>query len=211
MAIITVSRQYASGGSSIAGLVAQRLKWTLIDNDFVDRVAAKAGLPAQEVAQREERVAGLMERMARALAVSSPELFVTTGETPTSGPNKEDELVQVTERVIAEAVQHDHVVLVGRGAPAYLAERADTLHVYVVAPRDTRIMRAMERLSLGRKEAEKALDDIDHGRRDYVRQYYGRAWDDPANYDLVINTGKFTYQTAADLIVRAAGGIAGSS
>ena len=205
MAVITISRQYASGGSSIAGLVARRLEWTLIDNEFVDRVAAKAGVPAEEVAQREERVTGLMERLARALAVSSPELFVTTGETPTAGPSKEDELVKVTERVINEAVQHDHVVLVGRGAPAYLAERSDTLHVYIVAPRETRITRAMERLNVPRKEAEKTLDDIDRGRRDYVRQYYGREWDDPSNYDLVINTGKFDYEAAADVIVRAAG------
>jgi cytidylate kinase len=205
VAVITISRQYASGGSSIAGLVAQRLGWTLIDNEFVDRVAAKAGVPAEEVAQREERVAGLMERLARALAVSSPEMFVTTGETPTTGPSKEDELVQVTERVIMEAVQHDHVVLVGRGAPAYLAERSDTLHVYVVAPRDVRVKHAAERLDVPRKEAERVLDDIDRGRRDYVRQYYGRAWDDPANYDLVINTGKFSYEAAADVVVRAAG------
>ena len=209
MAVITISRQYASGGSSIAGLVARRLEWTLIDNEFVDRVAAKAGVPAAEVAQREERVAGLMERLARALAVSSPELFVTTGETPTTGPDKEDELVKMTERVIMEAAQHDHVVLVGRGAPAYLAERAGALHVYIVAPRDVRVTRAMERLGSSRKDAEKALDDIDRGRREYVRQYYGREWDDPANYDLVINTGKFTYDAAADVIVRAAGGIAG--
>lgn len=148
MAVLTVSRQYASGGSSIAGLVAARLGWTVIDNDFVDRVAAKAGVSAAEVALREERVAPLLERLARAMAVSSPELFVTTGETPTTGPTKEDELVKFTERVISEAAQHDHVVLVGRGAPAYLAERKGTLHVYVVAPREVRVARTMERLSL---------------------------------------------------------------
>ena len=209
MAVITISRQYASGGSSIARLVAQRLSWTLIDNEFVNRVAGLAGLPTQEVAKLEERVAGLMERLARALAVSSPELFVTTGETPNTGPNKEDEIVRITERVITEAAQHDHVVLVGRGAQAYLAERADTLHVYVVGPRDVRITRAMERLKTTRKDAERALDDIDDGRRQYVRQHYGRTWDDPANYDLVVNTGKFSYEAAADLIVRAAGRLGG--
>jgi cytidylate kinase len=205
VAVITISRQYASGGSSIARLVAQHLGWTLIDNEFVDRVAAQAGMPRQEVAKLEERVAGLMERLARALAVSSPELFVTTGETPTTGPSKEDEIVRVTERVITEAAQHDHVVLVGRGAQAYLAERADTLHVYVVGPREVRIARAMDRLKATRKDAEHTVDDIDNGRRQYVRQHYGRTWDDPANYDLVVNTRKFSYEAAADLIVRAAG------
>jgi hypothetical protein len=70
--LITITRQYASGGSDIALLVARSLSWTVIDNEFVDEVARRAGLPAAEVAQREERAPGLLERLARTLAVASP-------------------------------------------------------------------------------------------------------------------------------------------
>src|SRR3989442_13494704 len=60
--VITVTRQYGSGGSDIARLVAERLGWELVDNQFVEAVARRAGVPPDEVAQREERAPGPLER-----------------------------------------------------------------------------------------------------------------------------------------------------
>ena len=77
LAVITVSRQFASGGARIAERVAKLLGWTLVDHEFVDRVAERVGVPPEEVARREERVATLIERLAKTLAVSSPEVFLT--------------------------------------------------------------------------------------------------------------------------------------
>jgi cytidylate kinase len=201
MPVVTVSRQYASGGSEIARLAAQRLQWELVDNEFVDRVARLAGLPREEVEQHEERVTGFMERLARTLTSSSPELFMTPSVSPpvTVEP-PEEEIVRLTERVIAEAVRHDRVILVGRGAPAYLAQREGTLHVLVVAPLEVRARRAMERLQVDQKAAERTIHEIDEGRRLYVKTYYGRRWDDPANYHLVLNTDVFSYEQSGELI-----------
>jgi cytidylate kinase len=201
MPVITISRQYASGGSEIARLVAQRLGWELVDNEFVDRVARLAGLPREEVEQHEERVTGFMERLARTLTSSSPELFMT----PAAGPPvtvepPEEEIVRLTERVIAEAVRHDRVILVGRGAPAYLAQREGTLHVMVVAPLEVRVRRAMERLKADQRDAERTIHEIDEGRRQYVKTHYRRRWDDPANYHLILNTDVFSYEQCAELI-----------
>lgn len=204
VAVITISRQYASGGSNVAKLVAERLGWPLIDNEFVDRVAQRAGMTPEEVQQREERVPGMIERMARALAVSSPEVFVATGEPPDPGLGREEDLVRATEAVISQTVQEGNVVLVGRGAQAYLAEQQDTLHVYIVAPREQRVRAAMERLDLSHEDAEQAVDRTDEGRRRYVKTHYGREWGHPANYHLVVNTGAFGYEDAAALIVEAA-------
>ncbi|MBI4422070.1 MAG: cytidylate kinase-like family protein [Gemmatimonadetes bacterium] len=203
MAVITVSRQYGSGGAEIAKLVGQRLGWTVIDNEFVELVAQRSGLPAAEVERLEERVPGMLERLAQALALASPEVFVVTGETPTTGPTPEEEVVRFTEAVINEAVKHDHVVLVGRGAQAYLAQRENTLHVFIVAPREVRVRRAMERLTVDRKEAERTVDEIDHSRRQYVKTYYGRVWDSPENYHMVLNGDRLTYDEIADLTVAA--------
>jgi len=200
MPVITVSRQYASGGSQIAELAAKRLGWELVDNEFVDRVARLAGLPREEVEQREERVTGFTERLARTLAGLSPELFMAAAAEPPVAAPPEEEIVRVTERVIAQAVRHDRVILVGRGAQAYLAQREGTLHVYVVAPLDVRVQRAMERLSVDRKEAERATHELDEGRRRYVKTYYGRRWDDPATYDLILNSVPFSYEQCAAVI-----------
>src|SRR5207249_10878179 len=95
-----ITRQYASGGSEIGRLVVERLGggWTLIDNEFVDQVARLAGLPRDEVARHEERAPGLLERLARTLAVASPEMFITTGETAVPVETEEELVTQTTDR-----------------------------------------------------------------------------------------------------------------
>src|SRR5438445_251733 len=65
--VITITRQYAAGGSDVARLVAAALDWTVIDNEFVDEVALRAGLAPEEVAERDERAPGLLERLASTL------------------------------------------------------------------------------------------------------------------------------------------------
>ncbi len=198
--VITITRQYASGGSEVALLVAQQLGWEVIDNEFVDEVARRAGLPAEEVAQREERAPGLLERLARTLAVASPEMFMTAAAPPRVDQD-EATIVKMTERVIAEAAAHGRAVLVGRGAQALLAQRPDALHVYVVAPKPWRIQHAIERLGVHPAGAEKILDDIDRRRDQYVKTYYGRARQDVVNYDLVVNTARLGMAGAAALVV----------
>jgi cytidylate kinase len=210
VSVITISRQYGSGGSDIAKLVARELGWTLIDNEFVDQVAARAGLSVEEVERHEERVPSLIERLARALAVSSPEMFAAAADPAVSTLPPDDHIVRMTQAVIAEAVGHGDVVMVGRGAQAHLAERANTLHAFIVGPRDQRVAAIMKRHGLSRRDAEKSLDETDDGRRRYVKQHYGREWGDAANYDLVVNTGKFSYADAAGMVVWAVGRLGGS-
>ena len=201
--VITLTRQYGSGGSDIAQLVARALGWTVIDNQFVDEVARRAGLPSDEVAQREERAPGLLERLARTLAVASPELFITTAAVPRV---EEDEatIVQLTERIIREAASEGRAVLVGRGAQALLAQRPDALHVYVVASKPWRMKLAVERLGVEPGSVEQVVDDTDRRRDQYVRTYYRRHRQDPAIYDLVVNAERLGFEGAAGVVVAAA-------
>ena len=198
--VITITRQYASGGSEVARLVAAALRWDVIDNEFVDQVARRAGLPKDTVAQRDERAPGLLERLARTLAAGSPELFIATAGIPRVDPD-EAAIVRVTERVIAEAAAHGRIVLVGRGAQAVLAQRPDALHVYVVAPRPWRMKLAVERLGVNPAEVDKVVDETDRERDQYVRTYYGRQRQDVVNYDMVVNTEKLGIDGAAALVV----------
>src|SRR5881409_2807176 len=201
--VITITRQYASGGSDIAQLVARTLHWHLIDNQFVDEVAQRAGLSAAEVAQREERAPGLLERLARTLAVASPEMFISSAAVPRV---EQDEvaIVQLTERVIAEAAAHGRIVLVGRGAQAVLAQRPDALHAYVVAGKPWRMRLAVERLGVIPEDAERVMDETDRQRDQYVRTYYGRHRQDVVNYDLAMSSERLGIDGAAALVVEEA-------
>jgi cytidylate kinase len=132
MAIITVSRLYGSGGSEVAALVARELGWSLLDNGVVDQVASRLGITRAQVAAREERVPSLVERITDALALGSQE-WITPMTAARRGPTDE-QLIEVTRHVVDEAVASGPLVIVGRGAQAMLAERADALHIFCHAP-----------------------------------------------------------------------------
>jgi cytidylate kinase len=175
--------------------------WTLIDNEFVEQVARLAGLTKDEVARREERAPGLLERLARTLAVASPEMFVATGEHPIAMETEEHEIVKTTERVIEEAASEGRVVLVGRGAQALLATRSNALHVYVVAPQSFRRKIAVERLGVDPTSADKMILETDQHRDEYVKAHYGRNRQDLTQYDLVLNAERLGFDGAAGVIV----------
>jgi len=153
--------------------VAAELRWDVIDNEFVDEVARRAGPPPDAVAQRDERAPGLLERLARTLAAGSPELFIATASVPRVEPD-EAALIRLTERVIAEAAAHGRIVLVGRGRSGRARTATDALHVYIVAAKPWRMKLAVERLGVNPAEVEKVVDETDRQRDQYVRTYYGR-------------------------------------
>jgi cytidylate kinase len=205
--LITITRQYAAGGSEVAKHVAAELSWTVIDNEFVNEVARRAGLPPDEVAQKEERAPGLLTRVARNLAAAtaaSPEMSAGATAGTSALPAAEAEeatIVRITERVITEAAAHGRAVLVGRGAQAVLARRPNALHVYLVGPKAWRMEMAVEHLGVERSEVEKVLDEVDRDRDRYVKAHYGRARHDVTNYDLVLNTQRLGFRGAADVIL----------
>jgi len=174
--------------------------WTLIDNEFIDQVARLAGFSRDEVARREERAPGLLERLARTLAAASPEMFVT-GETPIPVDTEEETLVLMTERVIAEAAAEGRVVLVGRGAQAVLAMRANALHVYVIASLPFRRKVAIERLGVTPESVDRVITETDHQRDQYVKTHYRRDRQDLTQYDFVLNAERLGFDGAAALIV----------
>lgn len=196
--IITISRQFGAGGSEVARRVAEALDWRLVDNELVDRVAERAGLPPEEVARRDERSPGFLERLVRVLA-RVPELFPKPAE---KAPEPEEaRLVRLTESVVAELAVEGRVVLVGRAGPAVLRGKLDALHVKIVAPLSERLRTAAERLGLAPKDAEKVLQETDANRARYLKQHYGRDWNDSTNYDMVLNAGTLGLEGGTRVIV----------
>ena len=200
MPIVTISRQYGSGGSEVAERVANALGWHLYDNAMVDEVARRLGMSTEEVSAREERVPSLPERIATAMALGVPEVMPTVADLATEP--SEERIVEVTKRVIEEAVQAGPAVLVGRGAQCMLAARADALHVYCYAPVEELVRYAVEVLDIPFGEAAKKVADVNHQRQEYVKHHFKRDWQDLANYDLCVNTARLGLDGAAELVTR---------
>jgi cytidylate kinase len=202
MPIVTVSRQYGSGGSEVAERVANALGWKLYDNAVVEAVAARLRLTPAEVSAREERVPSLVERMASAMALGVPEVMPVVGDM--AAVPSEERMVMVTRRVIEEAVEAGPAVLVGRGAQCMLARRSDALHVYCYAPEEDLIRYVIENLDIPPAEAPKKVADMNHQREAYVRLHWKRNWRDVANYDLCVNTASLGVDGAARLVTEVA-------
>jgi len=202
MPIVTISRQYGSGGSEVAERVATALGWHLYDNAMVDEVARRLGMSTEEVSAREERVPSLPERIATAMALGVPEVMPTVADLALE--SSEERIVEVTKRVIAEAVLAGPAVLVGRGAQCMLAERTDALHVFCYAPPDSLVAYVITNLGMSPGDAQRAVSEKNHQREQYVKRYWKRNWRDLANYHLCVNTAWLGLDGAADAIVQLA-------
>jgi cytidylate kinase len=202
MPIVTVSRQYGSGGSEVAERVARALGWKLYDNAMVEEVASRLRMTPAEVSAREERVPSLVERMASAMALGAPEMMPMVGDI--AAQPSEERMVMMTRRVIEDAVQAGPTVLVGRGAQCMLAARSDALHVYCYAPFEELVRYAVEVMGIPFSEAPKQVADMNHHRQEYVKRYFKRDWRDLTNYDVCVNTARLGLDGAAELVTRLA-------
>jgi len=196
---VTISRQYAAGGSEVARAVAESLDWTVVDNAFIDQIAERSGYAPDYVESLEERMPTFMERFAQSSALSFPEYLIST-------PNMIDEpdairLARITRDLVAELGRQDRIVLVGRAAAAVLASERDAVHVKLVAPVAYRVRQAVDRLGLSEDEAPRVLEDTDLNRERYHQELYGRDWNDAVNYHIVLNTEALGTDGAAELIV----------
>jgi cytidylate kinase len=202
MPVITISRAFGSGGSEVAARVATALGWSLVDNAFVDAVARRLGTTPAHVAAVDERVPSLAERIAEAFAYGSQEVL-SAPVTSTLPPN-EERVIAMTCRVIDEAVSRGPVVLVGRGAQAYLGSRADALHALCTAPFEALVERVRQREEVTRGEAERIVQERNKQREQYVRRHWGRVWLAPEHYHVCVNTALLGLEGGAEVIIRVA-------
>jgi hypothetical protein len=220
MAIITFSRQLGASGSEIAAGVAKALGLRIIDREAIDQAALKSGVP--EVALHEigyEGRRGLMQRMLDALRASPampsvmemqqresvasltmPPKGILTPAMPLLSAAME-EYVRMVGMVIAYMAKEGNVLIVGRGSQMVLRNHPDTLHIQVVAPLPSRVEKLMRMEGQTQRETTLRIVASDRARAEYLGRYYGVNWLDPQLYDLVINTGHVSIQTAMQLVV----------
>ena len=201
MSVITVSRQFGSGGSEVAAAVARALGWSLLDNAIVDAVAEQLGVTPAAIVAREERVPSLAERLASAMTLGTPEFVPAVGA---AMPSFEERMLDVTRRVMQRAIAEGPVVVVGRGAQSVLAERRDALHVFCYAPRSALVDRVVQREGLGRADAERLVDETNRHREQYVRRNWNRSWCAHEHYHVCVNTGWLGIDGAAEVVIRLA-------
>jgi len=180
--IITVSREYGSGGASIAKELAARLGFSLLDRSLVQRLAETARV-APEVARRlDERVDPWLYRLSKSLWRGALESVAVQGDVVDA-----DELAAAARTLIEEVDRLGRCVVVGRGAQCILRGREGVFHLFVYAPREERIARMHDRLAPG-EDVEAVMDSVDRERSAYIERHFGTDWTDRRLYHLMVNS-----------------------
>ena len=183
LSVVTVAREYGSGGATIAAALSQRLGFELLDRRLIEKIAEAARV-APELAERlDERVDRWVERIGRALRFGSFEAVSGVDENDLVDAER---MARLSSQIVNGAAEVGRCVIVGRGAQCLLQGRPGAFHVFVYASRGERLRNLRQRLGAG-TDPEQALDAVDQQRAAYVRRHYGCDWLDPHLYHLMVN------------------------
>ena len=192
--IITISREFGSGGRTIGKLVAERLGYQFYDRELVNKVAERSGFSPEFIEESGE-YASARSSLLFAMA--------TAGQYSADGLSMHDRLYIEQTRFIEELAEQGKCVIVGRCADYILRDNKDCLHVFIHADMASRAKRIVERYGEKDKSPEKRLAEKDQKRRVYYKNYTGRNWGQAQNYDLCLNSGVLEEEVCVELIVAA--------
>lgn len=196
--VVTVSREYGSGGRIIGEEAAERLGFDFYNHNMIDMIAHASGLDRDYIEHWERQV-------------SSPSIWASflSGHKGAFNNSFQSEyycnmgkMFAVQSRIIREAAEKSSCVIVGRCADYILRDHKPSLHVLIHADKSVRLRRVGE--EYGEYDAARALEAVDNGRRSYYAQNTGREWGDYRIYDLILDSGTLGLGGCADLIVAAA-------
>ncbi len=183
--IVTIEREFGSGGGGIAAELARRLGWKLWDKQLTSEIAQRAQVTESAVALCDERVDSRLYRFAKAFWRGSYERSMPM---TSARAFDTDHMMAMVEEIMRKIAAEGNAVIVGRGAPFFLREREDAYRVFTYASRDEKIRRMVE-LGKSREEAEDLVENVDKERSAYIKHYFNAEWPTRSLYHLMINTG----------------------
>src|ERR1700686_570995 len=197
--IVTIEREYGSGGGEIAQLLSTQLGWKLWDQLLTEEIARLANCPKAVVQVREERTDPLYYRLFKSFLRGSYEGSLNAHKLNVVDS---ESILKITRRVVEQVSKEGNSVLVGRGSQHFLRDRQDTLRVFLYAPREDKVRRLIDR-GKGQVEAEQLVDTVDRDRKDFIQKYFGVERPGRGIYHTMINTtigNRAVVDTILDLV-----------
>lgn len=182
--VITIARQYGSGGRYIGRLIADKLGIKFYDKDFIVKVAKETGLSEEYIENHEQKRDSLA-------SLNNGYYF---------GLNNADELFIKEAEIIKKIADKESCVIIGRCANFILRDRTNVVKVFVNSDMENKIKRVTEIYGLDKNKAEKEIKRIDKLRANHYKYYAEGEWSNPANYDICINSDTLGVEKSADLI-----------
>ena len=185
---VAVSREAGANGALVARAVADRLGWPLYDKELLQRIASEMGVHAHLLSSVDEKrkswLTEAFESLGSGSVLNASSYVKRLGET------------------LFSLAAHGECVLVGRGA-AQILPASSTLRVRMVAPLEARINTVRQREHISREEAARCVTEIERERARFVKDHFQKDVADAHDYDLVLNTARFSVEGCADVILEA--------
>ncbi len=182
--IITIAREYGSGGRYIGRLVAEKLGLKFYDKEFIQKLAQKTGLSEEYIENSEQK----------------REVLDNINNGYYAGMNNADELYVHEANLIKEIAKKESCVIIGRCADFVLKDRKDVTKIFIYNDMDSKIKRATKYYGLDKQKAEKEITKINKLRANHYKYYTDLEWDDHSHYDLCINSDALGVEKSAELI-----------
>jgi cytidylate kinase len=182
--VLVIEREFGAGAATIAGMVAQRLGWKLLDHALTEEIARVAKVSPETCQQREERIDSWAYRLAKVFWRGSHERSVGL---PDADIIDADRLICLTQKLIETHADEGQCVIVGRAAAYFLRERTDTFCVFLYAPRELKYQRVLAEVK-NEAEALRLVDTVDKERQEFIRYYYKSEWPARHLYHAMLNT-----------------------
>ncbi|MDR1630084.1 MAG: cytidylate kinase-like family protein [Oscillospiraceae bacterium] len=191
--VVTVAREYGSGGKTIAKMLSERLGIPYYDKDLLRLASEESGINERFFHQVDEKVKGLVFRRGGAYKgkVIPPDSadFVS-----------DDNLFNFQAKIIRELAEKGPCVIVGRCADYILKDAPHVLKAFVYADKATSLQNVRELYGISEREAERLIEKTNKARKEYYRHYTGREWESAKSYDLCLNTSRLDFAKCVDII-----------
>lgn len=193
--IITISRQYGSGGRTIAKALAERLGIAYYDKELIVLAAKKSGF-AEEIFEESE------DKTPNSLLYSLVMGTYGMGNQGIGVPDMPigDKVFFIQSDLIRSLAEKESAVFVGRCADYVLEDREDTTDFFLYAPLKDRVERAVSQYGLAQEHSEAAVQRIDKRRANYYNYYANRKWGRIENYDLAVDTSSLPAEDTVTLL-----------
>src|SRR5579863_5163056 len=182
--VLTIEREYGSGGGEIADALAQRLGWKLWDQALTNEIARQMECDCRVVEEREEKKDPLYHRLLMAFMRGSHEGSLNA---PRLKLADADCIREVAEGVVKDAAERGNCVIVGRGSAYYLQNRSDAFHVFVYAPLNEKVRR-LRADGKSESEAVQLAETVDRDREAFIKKYFGVEWPERHRFHLMLNS-----------------------
>jgi cytidylate kinase len=196
--IITIEREYGSGGNVIAEKVASRLGWKLWDHLLTEEIARRLDCECGTVEEHEEREDPGYYRLLKAFMRGS---FEGSLNVPRLKIVDTECVREVVTRLLPQIARAGKCVIVGRGSAYYLSGRNDALHVFIYAPFQDRVRR-LQSSGKSEREAIELAETVDRDRAEFIKKYFDVEWPGRHRFHLMVNSG-IGDETAVDIVLDA--------